>query len=279
MFKISFVDRDQQQALVWQNSWGLTTRTIGVCVMVHGDDKGLVLPPRVAPLQVVLVAVYSVAKDGEEGKAARSTRVQTAEDSADERPRGALGGDPEAAAFPNAAVAVAHGQILIASHRDILERVLGGTAPPFAEESDYKAAVEELKGLLPGEVALRTFARTEQMVQPTYELIRAGKGPENKSLAGRFASAILSARDNPGAGLGGKKPKEPRKARIDGSTLPEFEKIRHYFGTAGMTMQTVPEGWMFVGASLWEGNGQTQAPDVPETTQPAAAEPVGAAAE
>ena len=215
----------------------------------------------------------------EEGKAARSTRVQTAEDSADERPRGALGGDPDAAAFPNAAVAVAHGQILIASHRDILERVLGGNAPPFAEESDYKAAVEELKGLLPGDVALRTFARTEQMVQPTYELVRAGKGPENKSLAGRFASAILSARDNPGAGLGGKKPKEPRKARIDGSTLPEFEKIRHYFGTAGMTMQTVPEGWMFVGASLWEGKGQTQAPDVPETTQAPAAEPVGAAAE
>jgi len=55
---------------VWQNSWGLTTRTIGVCVMVHGDDKGLVLPPRVAPLQVVIVAVYSAAKDGEEAKAA-----------------------------------------------------------------------------------------------------------------------------------------------------------------------------------------------------------------
>ncbi|KAL4398992.1 aminoacyl-tRNA ligase [Malassezia pachydermatis] len=40
---------------VWQNSWGLSTRTIGVCVMVHGDDKGLVMPPRVAQIQVVLV--------------------------------------------------------------------------------------------------------------------------------------------------------------------------------------------------------------------------------
>jgi hypothetical protein len=37
---------------VWQNSWGLTTRSIGVMTMVHGDDKGLVLPPRVAPIQV-----------------------------------------------------------------------------------------------------------------------------------------------------------------------------------------------------------------------------------
>ena len=42
---------------VWQNSWGLTTRTIGVMVMVHGDDKGLVLPPRVAPTQVVIVPI------------------------------------------------------------------------------------------------------------------------------------------------------------------------------------------------------------------------------
>ncbi len=218
----------------------------------------------------------------ESGRATRATRVQAGEDSADERPRGALGGDPDAAAFPNAAVAVAHGQILIASHRDILEKVLDGKSPSFAQEADYTRAVEALKGLLPGEVALRTFARTEQMVQPTYELLRAGKGPENKSLAGRLANALLTARDNPGAGLGAKKPKEPRKPRVDGSTLPEFEKIRHYFGTAGMTMQTTPDGWMFVGASLWEGNGHTHAPDDTSVTRPAATEkeaspePVGA---
>lgn len=40
---------------VWQNSWGLSTRTIGVMVMVHGDNQGLVLPPRIASLQVVVV--------------------------------------------------------------------------------------------------------------------------------------------------------------------------------------------------------------------------------
>lgn len=42
---------------VWQNSWGLSTRVIGVMVMIHGDDKGLVLPPRVAKTQVVLIPV------------------------------------------------------------------------------------------------------------------------------------------------------------------------------------------------------------------------------
>ncbi|VFQ61255.1 unnamed protein product [Cuscuta campestris] len=43
--------------MVWQNSWAYTTRTIGVMVMVHGDDKGLVLPPKVASLQVIVIPV------------------------------------------------------------------------------------------------------------------------------------------------------------------------------------------------------------------------------
>ncbi|KAB5572045.1 proline-tRNA ligase-like protein [Coniochaeta sp. 2T2.1] len=47
---------------VWQNSWGLSTRVIGVMVMIHGDDKGLVLPPRVAPIQAVVIPVGLTAK-------------------------------------------------------------------------------------------------------------------------------------------------------------------------------------------------------------------------
>mmetsp|Transcript_38436 Transcript_38436/g.46356 ORF Transcript_38436/g.46356 Transcript_38436/m.46356 type:complete len:501 (+) Transcript_38436:50-1552(+) len=58
MFNIEFETKEKgEQAMVWQNSWGLTTRTIGVMVMVHGDDKGLVLPPRVAPQQVVIINI------------------------------------------------------------------------------------------------------------------------------------------------------------------------------------------------------------------------------
>jgi len=44
--------------LVWQNSWGFTTRSIGVMIMVHGDNGGLVLPPRVAPVQVIIIPIY-----------------------------------------------------------------------------------------------------------------------------------------------------------------------------------------------------------------------------
>ena len=47
---------------VWQNSWGFTTRSIGVMVLVHGDDKGIVVPPRVAEIQVVIVPVGVTAK-------------------------------------------------------------------------------------------------------------------------------------------------------------------------------------------------------------------------
>ncbi|KAL9049526.1 MAG: hypothetical protein Q9162_007172 [Coniocarpon cinnabarinum] len=51
---------------VWQNSWGFTTRTIGVMILVHSDDKGLVLPPRAAELQVVIVPVGLTAKTSAE---------------------------------------------------------------------------------------------------------------------------------------------------------------------------------------------------------------------
>jgi prolyl-tRNA synthetase len=57
MFKIHFLDQKNEQQLVWQNSWGLSTRSIGAMVMIHSDDKGLVLPPTVAPIQVVIVPI------------------------------------------------------------------------------------------------------------------------------------------------------------------------------------------------------------------------------
>ena len=56
MFEIVFEDpATQEKKFVYQNSWGLTTRTIGVMVMVHSDNQGLVLPPNVASVQVVIV--------------------------------------------------------------------------------------------------------------------------------------------------------------------------------------------------------------------------------
>jgi prolyl-tRNA synthetase len=58
MFNIVFENIDKKQEFAYQNSWGITTRTIGVMIMVHGDDIGLVLPPRVAPIQVVVIPLH-----------------------------------------------------------------------------------------------------------------------------------------------------------------------------------------------------------------------------
>lgn len=63
MFEINYLDEKQVSQLVWQTSWGMTTRTIGVMVMVHGDDQGLVLPPRVAPIQVILIPIITSKDD------------------------------------------------------------------------------------------------------------------------------------------------------------------------------------------------------------------------
>ncbi|MEM3670299.1 MAG: proline--tRNA ligase [Thermoprotei archaeon] len=62
-FEIEFLDRDQTKKHVWQTSWGISTRLIGALIMVHGDDKGLILPPHVAPIQVVGVPIYYSEKD------------------------------------------------------------------------------------------------------------------------------------------------------------------------------------------------------------------------
>ena len=59
----------QGKVYVWQNSWGLSTRTIGVMVMVHGDNQGLVLPPRVASVQVIVVPCGITAKTTDEERA------------------------------------------------------------------------------------------------------------------------------------------------------------------------------------------------------------------
>jgi prolyl-tRNA synthetase len=56
-FNIKFLDKDGREEYVWQNTWAITTRMIGVMLAIHGDDKGLVIPPKVAPTQAVIVPI------------------------------------------------------------------------------------------------------------------------------------------------------------------------------------------------------------------------------
>lgn len=63
-FDVQFLNKENKQEYVWATSWGVSTRLIGALIMAHSDDQGLIMPPRIAPLQVVIVPIYK----GEESK-------------------------------------------------------------------------------------------------------------------------------------------------------------------------------------------------------------------
>lgn len=57
-FNVTYLTKDNKPEYVWATSWGVSTRLIGALIMTHSDDNGLVLPPKIAPLQVVIVPIY-----------------------------------------------------------------------------------------------------------------------------------------------------------------------------------------------------------------------------
>jgi len=63
-FDVKFSDKENKLEYVWATSWGVSTRLVGALVMAHSDDEGLILPPRIAPVQVVIIPIYK----GEERK-------------------------------------------------------------------------------------------------------------------------------------------------------------------------------------------------------------------
>ena len=144
--------------------------------------------------------------------------------------------------LPHSVVTVAHGHLFVASHRDILERVLAtkGDIESLGSAADYTQMAAELNRLLPGKAATRSFTREDEAIRPAYEMLRQGSMPKSKSLTGQLLNGIL----------GDGKPGTVRTQRLDGSTLPDFEIVRRYFGTVGVGMQTVPEGWYVTGVSL-----------------------------
>ena len=64
-FNVQFTNKEGKQEYVWATSWGVSTRLMGALIMAHGDDNGLVLPPALAPIQVVMVPIYKTAEDHE----------------------------------------------------------------------------------------------------------------------------------------------------------------------------------------------------------------------
>ena len=65
-FDVTYQDENHKQAYVWATSWGVSTRLIGATIMTHSDDTGLVLPPKVAPIQIAIVPIWRKAKEKDE---------------------------------------------------------------------------------------------------------------------------------------------------------------------------------------------------------------------
>ena len=76
-FNVTFQNKEGVRDFVWQTSWGCTTRTIGALIMVHSDDNGLVLPPRVAPIHVAIVPIWK--SDAERAKVLEASEKIAAE--------------------------------------------------------------------------------------------------------------------------------------------------------------------------------------------------------
>jgi prolyl-tRNA synthetase len=62
-FEVKYLDQNGQLQYCWTTSWGLSTRVIGAIIMVHGDDQGLVLPPKLAPYQAVIVPIFKTEEE------------------------------------------------------------------------------------------------------------------------------------------------------------------------------------------------------------------------
>jgi prolyl-tRNA synthetase len=62
-FDVQYTDKEGQMQYVWATSWGVSTRLMGALVMAHGDDNGLVLPPKLAPIQVVMVPIFKTEEE------------------------------------------------------------------------------------------------------------------------------------------------------------------------------------------------------------------------
>ncbi len=153
----------------------------------------------------------------------------------------------EKALMPNSAVTVAHGHLFVATHIDILAKVLAPVEERelLSNSADYHRVQVELTKLAGGaEQFAQVFTRTDDAYRGTYELVRAGKMPEAESMLGKMLNNLL----------GETKEGVLRQQRIDGSKLPDFDVARRYLGPAGVTATAEADGWFAVGFTLSKDN-------------------------
>ena len=76
-FEIKFLTKENKEEFAWQTSWGTSWRLIGALIMVHGDEKGLILPPLIAPIQIIIIPIYKNKDEKTVKEKCKSTEDQT----------------------------------------------------------------------------------------------------------------------------------------------------------------------------------------------------------
>lgn len=142
----------------------------------------------------------------------------------------------------HAAFTVIHGHLIVTSHYDFMQEILtkAGAVPPLTKAKEYTRVGDALQKMGAGQNALGFFTRSDKAYHVTYELIREGKMPEAKSLFGNLLNGLFGP-DEEGV---------LREQQIDGTKMPEYEKIRHNLGPAGAFIDSEEDGWFITGCLL-----------------------------
>lgn len=156
--------------------------------------------------------------------------------------------DEAGTAAPNAAICVAEGYLMAASDVNYIRELLTANAlsERLINSDDHRHVAEVMEQLAPGPRSGWSFARTDEALRPTYELVRQGKMPESNTTIGRLLNHVLTTQHEEDEGI-------VRHQRVDGSTLPSFESVRRYFGPAGRVLRSDDDGWFVTGALFGKG--------------------------
>lgn len=179
-FGTRYLSKDGEQELVWQTSWGSTTRMIGALVMMHGDDNGLRLPPRLAPVQAVVLAVKDddavLAKAREIGERLTAAGVRVQVDDRTETPFGRRAVDWELKGVP---VRVEIGPRDLESGTAMLVRRIAGGKQPVALDALttlLPTVLEEDQELLLTQARARRESRTTDVADAVEAVEAAAAG-------------------------------------------------------------------------------------------------------
>jgi len=171
-----------------------------------------------------------------------TSRATTATDAKDEK----SGKIARELFFDKGALTVAHGYIFVSNNMEDLTAILDPShkASAIDKSDDYAAQIKLLTDLDAGkkEHFMQLFAYSGDLIEPTYELIRQGKMPESQTVLGVILRAVMASPEE--------KQAASKQRVFDRTLLPEFEKIRQYFGTAGSVGSVEETGWLIEGVQL-----------------------------